>query len=378
MKYLAHYALPNNKEQRSFTLSAVTKINYICSALNSLGIPVEIISASKTNNTKKYYSGETLQISPMLTLTTLCTFPTGNILKRLIRTISSNLALFFALLKVKRHEAIIAYHSLGFMKVLHLAHKIKKFQLILEVEEIYSDVTKNEKMRRKELEFFKTASAYIFPTKLLNELVNVNQKPAVIVHGTYRSEEIRDTSESNSSPTIHCVYAGTFDPRKGGAHAAISSAEFLPSNYHLHVLGFGSPADIKAIKSAIEETAKKSSAKVTMDGMLSGEEYIRFIQKCHIGLSTQNPSEAFNATSFPSKILSYMANGLRVVSIRIPVVESSDVANMLYYYDEQTPENIAKAIMTVDIAAPYDSKALLSQLDVKFKMEIKNLIERNH
>lgn len=43
-----------------------------------------------------------------------------------------------------------------------------------------------------------------------------------------------------------------------------------------------------------------------------------------------------------------MANGLRVVSVRIPVVEESGIGKCVYYYDEQTPENIAKAIKSID------------------------------
>ena len=99
--------------------------------------------------------------------------------------------------------------------------------------------------------------------------------------------------------------------------------------------------------------------------MLSGEDYIRFIQSCDIGLSTQNPDAAFNATSFPSKILSYMANGLRVVSIRIPAIERSAVGNEVMFYNEQTPE--------VELGGR-DSKAVIEQLDLKFKEELARLI----
>lgn len=104
--------------------------------------------------------------------------------------------------------------------------------------------------------------------------------------------------------------------------------------------------------------------------MLSGEEYIRFIQSCDIGLSTQNPDAAFNATSFPSKILSYLSNGLRVVSIRIPAIEGSDVGDKLFYYDEQTPKQIADAILSVDMAQAYDSRSDIVDLSNKFQNEL--------
>lgn len=173
---------------------------------------------------------------------------------------------------------------------------------------------------------------------------------------------------------IHCVYAGTLDSRKGGAAAAVAAAEYLPSNYHVHILGFGSEKEKNGMRDSVAEIALKTKARVSYDGLLSGERYIRFIQSCDIGLSTQDPSAAFNTTSFPSKILSYMANGLRVVSIRIPAVEKSNVGNMLYYYDKQTPIEIAKAILSVNVQDGYDSRETIMELDKKFQKEIKKLL----
>ena len=141
-------------------------------------------------------------------------------------------------------------------------------------------------------------------------------------------------------------------------------------------MGFGNGAETKAIKDLIADTDKKSCATVTYDGLLSGEEYIRFIQSCDIGLSTQNPDAAFNSTSFPSKIVSYMANGLRVVSIRIPAIEGSAIGKYMYYYDKQTPEEIAKAIMAVNVQDDYDGREIVSGLDAEFCCDIAKLMEK--
>jgi glycosyltransferase involved in cell wall biosynthesis len=193
------------------------------------------------------------------------------------------------------------------------------------------------------------------------------------VHGTYKAEQ--DRGERFEDDLIHVVYAGTFDPRKGGVAAAIAAAEFLPANYHVHILGFGSEPDTQTIKNAVTEVAEKSKAKITFEGLLSGEDYIRFLQKCHIGLSTQNPEADFNATSFPSKILSYMANGLNVVSVRIPAVETSAVADLINFYDEQTPEQIAATILQVNLNSNADSRLALSELNEKFEFQLKMLLD---
>ena len=166
------------------------------------------------------------------------------------------------------------------------------------------------------------------------------------------------------------VYGGTLDPAKGGGIAA-AAAEFLSENYHIHICGFGDPSQIISI---IQEVKKKSKAQITFEGELKGNEYKRFIQKCHIGLSTQNPNATFNDTSFPSKIFVYLSNGLKVVSIRIPVVVQSFVANNLFFYDRQTPEMIANAIIRASNETFSDNN-ILNYLDKNFSVELKNLLE---
>ena len=220
------------------------------------------------------------------------------------------------------------------------------------------------------------ADCYIFPTYLLDKEINQLEKPAILVHGAYREEPDRYEGRYKEKNIIHCVYAGTFDPRKGGAIAAVLMAEYLSEKYHVHILGFGNPTDTNKIKTIIEDVSQKSKAKVTFDGLLFGDEYINFIQRCDIGLSTQNPEEAFNATSFPSKILAYLANGLKVVSIRIPAVETSAIGDYMYYYDIQTPEHIAKAIMGIDNKDEYDSRVIIRNLDKEFRKNLFLLLEQ--
>lgn len=381
IKYLAYYADANNEQKRHFTLAATNKINYICYALHNIGFSIQIVSGSTTYDRKECYSGSCRILNEYTTLKDFFTVPWGNPIFKVLSILLANIQLFIELMKISSKECVIVYHSLGYMKVVQLTHFFKKYKLILEVEEVYADVVNDQKTRKKEINFLKTADAYIFPTQLLDQTINVENKPSVIIHGSYlvepekvckhRSQKTDDVSDK----IIHCVYAGTFDPRKGGAIAAAAAAEYLPSNYHMHILGFGTDQEIDNMKYEISEIKKRSKASISYDGLLSGEEYIKFVQSCDIGLSTQNPEADFNATSFPSKILSYLANGLRVVSIRIPAIEKSDIAEKIYFYDKQTPHDIAKAIECVNTTDDYDSRALIQTLSDKFELELKSVLD---
>ena len=112
-----------------------------------------------------------------------------------------------------------------------------------------------------------------------------------------------------------------------------------------------------------------------MEAVCQGE-YIKFLQKCDIGLSTQTPNAEYNDTSFPSKVLSYMANGLRVVSIRIKALEKSKISDLLYYYENDSPKEIAKAIKSIDLSQPYNSRNKIQDLDENFIKDIKELLEK--
>lgn len=371
--YMAYYNSTNSGERRNAVLSSVNKMNYICEALENNGYNTEIVSASGTTE-KKFCKSKKVKLTDKTTLKLFSSLPRLNRIVSVIDRVILKTKLFLYMIKNTNKDSIVmVYHSLGYMSLVKRLKKLKGFKLIIEAEEIYGDVIGDEKTSQKEYEFFKIADAFIFPTELLSEKVNTEKKPEVIIYGTYHIE--KEMPKLFSDGKIHCAYAGTLDPRKGGAIASAESALFLNENYHIHILGFGNEKEKAETLNTIDSISKKSKAKITYDGLLSGEEYIKFIQSCDIGLSTQNPNGKYNDTSFPSKILSYMANGLRVVSVRIPVVEESGIGKCVYYYDEQTPENIAKAIKSIDFSEEYDSRKTIGVLDKAFICNLKTMLK---
>lgn len=375
IKYIGFYDTQLYEfENRNLSLAAINKMDYIAKTIVNLGKKVDIISPSWTANENGYYNKRTISLDNNISLTCSSTFGAEKKILKGIRVLISWIWLFCYLVKnISRNEEIIVYHSMMIMFPVMFAKKIKGFSILLEVEEIYQDVVKFPIiMEKNEYKFFEIADKYLFSTELLNKKINISNKPYALIYGTYQTEEFMGHVFDDRN--IHIVYAGTLDPKKGGAIAA-AAAEYLPKNYHVHIIGFGNVEEKKLIMEKISEISYRSEAIVTYDGILKGEQYSEFLQKCHIGLSTQMPGSAFNETSFPSKILSYMANGLRVVSVRIKAVELSAIGNAVYYYDESTPRAIANAIMAIDFNEKYDSRALIRKLDKKFTHEIKKLLE---
>ncbi len=380
--YIGYYSDPSGNSKRKTAPAADTKMDYIISSLKKVGYDVEVLSFCVDDDRKSFFGKKSgYEIEKNGTRVVFFTNYTSKF--RILRVIGRALSW----IKIRKYlckkclgneSKVVIYHSLGLFKVIDLFDKKKK-RFILEMEEIYADVIGKTKLRKKEIAAAHKANGYIFSTKLLDEIINTDSKPSIIIHGTYQIDQDRNCNifkeslQGQSDSIIHCVYAGTLDPRKGGA-AAAAATEFLPDGYHIHILGFGSEKQIQDMKDLISSVSSQSKARITYDGLLSGEDYIRFIQSCDIGLSTQDPTAAFNATSFPSKILSYLANGLRVVSIKIPAIEESAVGDMLYYYTKQTPEEIANAIKSVNIDEYYNSRERISKLSNSFERELKTLL----
>ncbi len=369
--YLGYYDIPENKdENRNICLAAVNKMTYIVSALEKSGYDVTVVSASQTQNLQKY-AGKVVNISKDSNLVLFPTLPWGNKIKRILSTLYSRAKLISYIFKnINSEDTLLVYHSVAYANIVRVLKKIKKFNLVLEVEEIYADVNNSAEDRSIEQKIFDMADAYIFPTELLNEKINVKNKPFCISYGTYAVEEERYSKFNDGK--IHVVYAGTFDPRKGGALASLSAVPHLDSNYHMHIIGFGNEEDTKNVKSEIERLSQNCECKVTYDGLLTGEYYIRFLQSCHIGMSTQNPEGGFNDTSFPSKILSYMANGLSVVTIRIKVLEESEINSNMFFYENNNGELIAQAIKSVELNN--NNRDIIANLDNKTIKEIDKIL----
>lgn len=366
--YLIHF---DNKTNRNVTPSAITKGKYVASALASCSSEVEIVSLAyptKDSQDEVYY-----QVSENV----ICHLFKGKYSNnRTIRYLNHKLydkkIRKYLKQNVKKDDIIVVYHSLANMKLVKYIKKNITDKIVYEVEEIYGDVINDEKTKTKELKAFKNASSYIFSNDYLNSIINTKQLPYVTCYGTYEIPTLY--KEAFNDNLIHCLYAGTLAQNKGALNA-INVAKYLPNNYLIHILGFGSEKDIADIKNAVNEVNNSyGTTKVIYEGLKLNEEYLKFIQKCQIGLCTQNIDAAFNTTSFPSKILSYMSNGLEVVGVNIAAIKNSKVGQYIQFYNVPDEKEIANAILNINLNNKTNNVDVVKELDKEFKEDLKDML----
>ena len=373
--YLGYYSCEEIAEEKRHAAPAtINKMGYIISVLSEReGAQTTVVSPAETE-LDRYTKGTSHKLHERVTLKTFDSIRGKNKLVRLFgHMLTQRQMLRFLRKNVGKDDTLIVYHSLALMKPVKKIKSTKGCKLIIEVEELYSDVKGNEKLREREIDYLQIADGYIVITELLNKEINLENKPSVISHGTYRV--VPDYGDTRNDGKLHVVYAGSFNPIKGGACSAVEAAAYLDSNYVLHVLGKGTDAHRALVLRKIEQISKTSRCQILFEGYKTGEEFDRFVQSCHIGLSTQQPNGKYNASSFPSKVLMYMSNGLPVVSVKIPAVASSAVGSYVSYYDEPRPEKIAEAIMAVTHEERKDARKKLRELDAAFGQAISRLLE---
>lgn len=366
--YLGEYC---HDKSRRYSLPTVTLMEYVSDVISDVADDFSIISYALSNfkgrgriETATTEKGKRVIYLPIKT-------QGGGKIKSFLTRLQNKEALLSGLLEnVQNGDTLVVYHSLYLMDTIKRLRKKRSFRLILQVCEIYNDVTENKEGRKEEVSYILGADGYIFSSNTLNEMFNPENKPYAVIAGTYKREE--EYEKPFDDGKIHLVYAGTFNPIKGGVFKAIDLALELDENYHLHILGNAEEGLFKAVIKRMMQAGAKTGCEITYDGCLQGEEYSKFLQKCHIGLSTQNENLPFSKTSFPSKILVYLANGLKVVSAPIEPVQATLSGGVYYYGDASFKEALSRAI-----ADTADTRKIVNDLDMAARESICRLFAKN-
>lgn len=373
MKYILEYPIPvDNDEGRYFVLSACEKAKYIYTILNKKGINVEIISPSYA---KKTSFTRTDRINHSTVVVSGFSLGWRNSCSKVFSRISVMLwLLFFLIFKCRRKETILIYHGVQNIPIFLIAKWIKKFTYILEVEEIYSmlDLKGAAPWRiRLEEHMINNSDRYIFASKQLDKEYNITRRPSIIISGNYSIPSILRPKLNDGK--IHIVYAGLIENEKV-AFKSVDIANWLDSRYHIHIIGYGNTSDIELLKRKIHNKNSSGQCKVSYDGVKTGNEYISYLQQCHIGICPLTSDTRFQRACFPSKISSYLSNGLIVVTTKNRVLEESVYKDFLQFVENEDPANFAKVIKNIDFINMLNPRLCVMQEDIRVQREIDLLI----
>ncbi|MDD9148845.1 glycosyltransferase [Sporolactobacillus sp. CQH2019] len=376
IKYIGYYdLLYDGKQKRLFSLAAAKKMDYLCDVLNKLQYSVEIVSPSYITGKSGAYTAASHQYihkGVELTLTPSC--GARNKIVRIFRVLLAKLWLFVYLIKhCRKNEKILVYHNYELSLPILLAQKIKKFNILLEIEEQYSMVWKLTRFqKRKENMLLKAGGdqCLVVSESLCDKL---GIKKGIISYGNYRvySGEIAPKGNNN---TILLIYTGSIDKVKGSAFIAAETMRYLPNNYYLILTGNITKSDERDFFRVINNINREYGSRAEYKGVLNDSEYQRLLLSADIALNPQKEGE-FGSYLFPSKILTYLTHALPVVSTRGESIVKSQVAEYITFSDKFTAESMAQAILTVDFEKSKNVRQKLKQMNGNFVAQIGELIK---
>ena len=338
--------------------SSCSKMNYILNALVEAGYEVDFYSTAIAEdggfykNETKYYSH--YRINYMIS------FGRGNFFYKVLSTVLINVQLFLLLLKTPNDTPVLVYHTIGVSRLVNYICSFKKeIKLFVELEEIYAVVRRKKKGEyERELNTINKAMGYIVVNDVIAEICKLKGK-TISCYGIYSySNKIKRFLNKDR---INIVYAGGLD---SDANNAIDVMNYLPDNYHLYILGYGTQIQIKEINDRIRNINKERADNlVEYLGCMNGPEYSKFLDKCDIGLSTRFVTPEESMYAFPSKIFVYLSHNLLTVSSPHKAMEASSVAGLIYFSKDNKASSIADTIL----------KACYMNKDINYSQEIERL-----
>ncbi len=376
IKYIGFYDITDTQSKRYIALSATNKMDYICEAIHQAGFKVHLVSLAwfiRIGNTPKFHWKTTKQINEHKRLTLCPSIESPSKFLKKINVILSLVWFFlWLLLNTRRNEKILVYHSTIISIPLRFAKKIKGFKIILEVEEIYGQVYKDKKtIRELEQKLLNKADCYIAVSNVLAEILG--DKVKAIIYGNYAIPNVNIRKEANGLTNI--VYAGSIEHTMEAAFNTIKCAKFLPENYIVHICGFGNIDSVNELQEQIRIINNDLSREaIKFHGVIPNDKFSDFLHSCQIAINPQRDGENMT-TLFPSKIIKYLTHNLSVVSTRIKSIDKSPFESIITFSENDSPESMAKAIMTIDLNDHFDNLPLIRKLNEDFIKDLTDLFK---
>lgn len=381
VKYIGFYDIGYSGSKRVSSLAAINKMDYICDTIIQAGFNVHIISPSwfdDNNHCEKYQAKTRVQVNEHKQITLSPSFSSKTKISRYFKIVLSLTWLFFWLtINVRKNENIIVYHTPWLSIPIRWAKMIKKFKLILEVEEIYGQVWETSKILQTwEGKLLKVADSYIAVSDVLAKILG--PKVRAIVYGNYSipKRNIDKQYDHLKNNKINVVYAGSVDKTRGGAYNAVKCARLLSDNYIIHISGSANLESINNLNRDIAQVNKELSRDACIyHGLIPDDHFSDFLFSCQIALNPQYDGENMT-TLFPSKIIKYLSHNLRIVSTPIKSVKNSKVAELIDFSEGDQPEDFAKSIMSINLENMKNNSEIIRKLDEEFIKIISDIFSR--
>lgn len=372
--YLGFYSIEEESNYRFGNIAALRKMDYTISVLTEANYEVNLISLSWATKPNSIYLPYKSKIKNLFNLYMPPAFFFRGIWSYRLNVIIAQL--WFILIctyRIPKKSVVIVYHSPKLFAALKWIKKFKQIRIALEIGEIYGDVWEISSKEADDEKNLIALCDYFIPVSL--ELFKkFHKKSCFLMHGTYKIQYPLRINTDNLD-IINILYAGSIDQTKAGAVTAVEIMRYLPSNYRMHIAGYGEPKQVNELKEKIKELNNEFNTEVVFfHGNLNSEKLNTLMRRCSVAVNPQNQG-LYMKTAFPSKVLVYLTFQMNVVSTSIESVLNSEVANLITFVDGNKAIDFATAIQSLEWRHIKKIPDVLNRLNDNCRMEFTKLLE---
>ena len=183
---------------------------------------------------------------------------------------------------------------------------------------------------------WKCYDSFIFLTLKMNELLNKENKPYIVMEGIYNNIDIKDKKNSKTSKKI-IMYSGSLNSKYGIDKLIEAFNTIKNPNIQLHLYGHTN------MKNYILKAVKEDK-RISYFGAVSIEEIRKREKEAYILVNPRPTEDEYTKYSFPSKTLEYMATGNIFITTKLDGIPS-EYDEYVNYFEDESIDGIAKDLV---------------------------------
>lgn len=184
-------------------------------------------------------------------------------------------------------------------------------------------------MKKRLVKAYQKMDGYVFLTEQMNDVINVNNKPYMIIEGLVEKENSKIIDYKNREKII--LYAGGLSKRFGVLELIESFEKIKGAKLYLYGSG------------ELEELIKKKSEKnknIVFWGSCPNKDVVKMEKRSYILVNPRGIDE-YTKYSFPSKLMEYLLSGTVVLTTKLPGIPKEYDDYLIYIKDlKKDLENI--------------------------------------
>lgn len=179
--------------------------------------------------------------------------------------------------------------------------------------------------------------AYVFLTEYMNALINIANKPYIIMEGVVDGKiDSSKTIDKFSKKTV--MYAGKLQKKYGLKHF-LEAFQQITGDYEAIVCGDGE------LKQYVENIAQKDT-RVKYLGMIPNEKVMEYEEKSNVLINPRFTDEEYTKYSFPSKNMEYMASGTPILTTKL-LGMPEEYYDYVYLIEDETVEGMKDTLKLI-------------------------------